>query len=177
MDNKVKTLQNEIDSVNPRNKIEQTILPRLERTRVAYSVEPEIYTNSGKRIMKRPARSKKGTPKQESSTEYSYLEDDDAKCVKFYYPSAITEEDLRREKIKLELDKENQVRRLKSIINNNSEANNNNKVDESFSKLKLTHEKKVCFEDDVENKRVEAELASEMVFKPKDEEKVSNTDA
>ena len=176
MDNKVKTLQTEIDSVNPRNKIEQTILPRLERTRVAYSVEPEIYTNSGKRLMKRPARQNK-EDKQASTVEYKYLDEDDAKCVKFYYPSTIKEEDVRREKIKLELEKENQGRRLKSIINN--ETSSNHKVDETFSKLKLSNEKKVCFEDDIENKRVEKELASEMVVKTNDDanNKPSNTEA
>ena len=163
MDGKVKTLQNEIDAVNPRSRIEQTILPRLERTRVVYSVEPEIYTNSGKRILKRPSKGKKVSSRNESSVEYSYLDDDDAKCVKFYYPSAITEDYLRREKVKLEIEKENQMRKLKSIVNNN----NNNNVDESLSKLKLAtnNEKKVCFEDDVNNKLVESELASEVIVK------------
>ena len=100
-----------------------------------------------------------------------------SKWVKFYYPSTIKEEDVRREKIKLELEKENQGRRLKSIINN--ETSSNHKVDETFSKLKLSNEKKVCFEDDIENKRVEKELASEMVVKTNDDanNKPSNTEA
>ena len=67
--------------------------------------------------------------------------------------------------------------RLKSIINN--ETRSNHKVDETFSKLKLSNEKKVCFEDDIENKRVEKELASEMVVKTNDDanNKPSNTEA
>jgi hypothetical protein len=159
MDGKVKTLQHEIDSVNPRSRIEQSILPRLERTRGIYSVEPEIYTSSGKRILKRPARLVKSGSRNDSSVDYHLDDDDDAKCLKFYYPNAISEEDLRRQKAKLELEKDN--RKLKPIINNS--------VDESLSKLKLSNnsnEKKVCFEDD---KKVDEELESEMVVKNIDE--------
>ena len=54
MDQKMKTLHNDIDTLNPRHRIEQSILPRLERTRELYSAEPEIYTRGGKRVLKKP---------------------------------------------------------------------------------------------------------------------------
>jgi hypothetical protein len=54
MDDKLKHLQNDIDTLNPRFKISQSILPRLERTREVFSVEPEVYTKSGKRLLKKP---------------------------------------------------------------------------------------------------------------------------
>lgn len=54
MDEKAKSLQNDFDSLNPRPRIQQTILPRLERTRELYSVEPDIYTKRGKRVLKKP---------------------------------------------------------------------------------------------------------------------------
>lgn len=54
MEDKVKTLQNDIQTLNPRNRIELAILPRIERTREKYSVEPEVFTRSGKRVLKRP---------------------------------------------------------------------------------------------------------------------------
>lgn len=54
MDNKLKTLQQDLDYLNPRHKIEQAIIPRLERTRQIYSVEPDIYTHGGKRVNRRP---------------------------------------------------------------------------------------------------------------------------
>ena len=50
MDEKVKVLLNDLDTLNPRNRIEQAILPRLERTRENFSVEPQLYTRQGKRI-------------------------------------------------------------------------------------------------------------------------------
>ena len=54
MDNKVRSLQSDIQTLNPRHRIEQAILPRIERTREKYSVEPEIFTRSGKRVLKKP---------------------------------------------------------------------------------------------------------------------------
>lgn len=54
MENKLKTLEHDIQTLNPRHKIELAILPRIERTREKYSVEPEIFTRSGKRVLKRP---------------------------------------------------------------------------------------------------------------------------
>ena len=54
MDEKVKSLQNDLDTLNPRSKIEQILLPRLERTRENFSVEPQIFTRRGKRILRRP---------------------------------------------------------------------------------------------------------------------------
>jgi len=54
MDTKLNTLHNDIETLNPRPRIEQAILPRIERTREKYSVEPEIFTRSGKRVLKRP---------------------------------------------------------------------------------------------------------------------------
>ena len=54
MDHKMQTLHNDIDTLNPRNRIEQTILPRLARTRELYSVEPEVFTRTGKRVLKKP---------------------------------------------------------------------------------------------------------------------------
>jgi hypothetical protein len=54
MDEKVKSLQNDLDTLNPRSKIEQVLLPRLERTRDNFSVEPQIFTRRGKRILRRP---------------------------------------------------------------------------------------------------------------------------
>lgn len=54
MDEKVKSLQNDLDTLNPRSKIEQTILPRLERTRENFSVEPQIFTRRGKKILRKP---------------------------------------------------------------------------------------------------------------------------
>lgn len=32
----------------------QAILPRIERTREIYSIEPEVFTRSGRRVLKRP---------------------------------------------------------------------------------------------------------------------------
>lgn len=54
MDEKMKILQEDIDSLNPRSRIEQAIKPRIERTREKYSVEPDVFTRSGKRVLKRP---------------------------------------------------------------------------------------------------------------------------
>ena len=54
MDEKAKNLQNDFDSLNPRHRIQQAILPRLERTRELYSVEPDIFTRKGKRVLKKP---------------------------------------------------------------------------------------------------------------------------
>jgi len=54
MDEKMKLLQEDIDSLNPRSRIEQAIKPRIERTREKYSVEPDVFTRSGKRVLKRP---------------------------------------------------------------------------------------------------------------------------
>lgn len=54
MENKLKTLEHDIQTLNPRHKIELAILPRIERTREKYSVEPEVFTRSGKRVLKRP---------------------------------------------------------------------------------------------------------------------------
>ncbi|RNA39436.1 hypothetical protein BpHYR1_039328 [Brachionus plicatilis] len=54
MDNKLKTLEHDIQTLNPRNRIELAILPRIERTREKYSVEPEVFTRSGRRVLKRP---------------------------------------------------------------------------------------------------------------------------
>ena len=54
MDDKLRHLQHDIDLVNPRYRIEQAIIPRLERTRELYSVEPDTYTQRGKRVQKRP---------------------------------------------------------------------------------------------------------------------------
>ena len=54
MDEKAKSLQNDFDTLNPRHRIQQAILPRLERTRELYSVEPDIYTKKGKRVLKKP---------------------------------------------------------------------------------------------------------------------------
>jgi hypothetical protein len=55
MDVKVKSLQNDIDHLNPRQRITQAILPRLERTKERYSVEPDVYTRSGRRVLKKPS--------------------------------------------------------------------------------------------------------------------------
>lgn len=54
MDEKVKNLQNDLDTLNPRHKINQAILPRIERTRELYSQEPEVFTRSGRRVLKKP---------------------------------------------------------------------------------------------------------------------------
>ena len=54
MDSKIKALQSDIDSLNPRQRITQAILPRLERTKERYSVEPDVYTRSGRRVLKKP---------------------------------------------------------------------------------------------------------------------------
>ncbi len=54
MDEKMRALQEDIDLLNPRHRIEQAIKPRIERTREKYSVEPEIFTRTGKRVLKRP---------------------------------------------------------------------------------------------------------------------------
>ena len=54
MDEKMRTLQEDIDLLNPRYRIEQAIKPRIERTREKYSVEPEVFTRTGKRVLKRP---------------------------------------------------------------------------------------------------------------------------
>lgn len=54
MDEKVKTLQNDLDTLNPRSQIDKAIMPRLERTRENLSLEPQIYTRSGKKILRRP---------------------------------------------------------------------------------------------------------------------------
>lgn len=54
MDEKMKCLQQDIDDLNPRHRIEQAIKPRIERTREKYSVEPDVYTRKGKRVLKKP---------------------------------------------------------------------------------------------------------------------------
>jgi hypothetical protein len=54
MDEKMKNLQDDIDLLNPRSRIEQAIKPRIERTREKYSVEPDVFTRTGKRVLKRP---------------------------------------------------------------------------------------------------------------------------
>jgi hypothetical protein len=54
MDNKLESLTKDLNALNPRSRIEQGILPRLERTREMYSIEPDIFTQSGKRVLKRP---------------------------------------------------------------------------------------------------------------------------
>lgn len=54
MDSKLRTLQHDIDNVNPRHRIVQTILPRLERTKERYSVDPDVFTKSGRRVLKKP---------------------------------------------------------------------------------------------------------------------------
>jgi hypothetical protein len=54
MDEKMKLLQQDIDELNPRHRIEQAIKPRIERTREKYSVEPDVYTRKGKRVLKKP---------------------------------------------------------------------------------------------------------------------------
>jgi hypothetical protein len=53
MDSKMKHLLTDIDTLNPRHKIEQAIKPRLARTRELYSVEPDIYSR-GKKVLKKP---------------------------------------------------------------------------------------------------------------------------
>ena len=54
MDGKLRTLQHDIDNVNPRHRITQTILPRLERTKERYSTDPDVFTKNGRRVLKKP---------------------------------------------------------------------------------------------------------------------------
>ena len=69
MDNKLRNLQHDLDLVNPRYRIEQAIIPRLERTRELYSVEPDTYTQRGKRVQKRPPPLNKPSNKQANASE------------------------------------------------------------------------------------------------------------
>jgi hypothetical protein len=72
MDEKVKSLQNDLDTLNPRSKIEQVLLPRLERTRENFSVEPQIFTRRGKRILRRPNLSS-SDHKHDTNSSYDKL--------------------------------------------------------------------------------------------------------
>jgi hypothetical protein len=76
MDGKLKHLQTDLETLNPRHRIEQAILPRLERTRELYSVEPDIFTPKGKKILKKPNLNQKFS-----------VNDNQPGSVKFYYPS------------------------------------------------------------------------------------------
>lgn len=62
MDDKLKHLQNDLDALNPRYRIEQAILPRLERTRDLYSAEPDTYTYRGRRVFSKKNNLKAATP-------------------------------------------------------------------------------------------------------------------
>jgi len=57
MEGKMKHLLTDIDTLNPRHKIEQAIKPRLARTRELYSVEPDCYAR-GKKVLKKPSLEK-----------------------------------------------------------------------------------------------------------------------
>lgn len=183
MDNKQRKLEDEIDQVNPKNAIENKLLPRLERTREHYSVEPDVFTIKGKRVLKKPNLKNRPRSNYEDILDedllrhYSrYLNDplDDAKCIRFYYPS-VTDED-----IKFEIEtRDNSARKLKPII----QARQNNDNAEENVKLTNGHanDKKVYFEDDIEynrntikdainskpekNDTVDEDLASEMIVK------------
>lgn len=68
MDSKQESLTKDLNSLNPRYKIEQAILPRLERTREMYSIEPDIFTRSGKRVLKKPNLTKPNARLSSSSS-------------------------------------------------------------------------------------------------------------
>jgi hypothetical protein len=54
MDMKQRTLEKDIESVNPRHRITQAILPRVERIRERYSTEQDVFGKNGRRLLKKP---------------------------------------------------------------------------------------------------------------------------
>ncbi len=141
MDEKVKTLQNDLDTLNPRSKIEQAILPRLERTRENFSVEPQIFTRRGKKILRKPNLN------NDNRSSNSYLIN--AKSHPQFLSanqSLYSNNSSRSVNSKLnDLDRPF----LKPIIHHDSDSLR------SLSKLKLSHDairKSVNFNDDIEYK-------------------------
>lgn len=88
MANKQKSLQEEMDSLNPRFKIEQVLLPRLQRNKNLYNHEPTIYTPSGKRVLKRPFLGDKNS-QTTVKNETNQIIKESSEAVKFYYTPSI----------------------------------------------------------------------------------------
>jgi hypothetical protein len=54
MDIKQRSLEHDIEAVNPRHRITQAILPRVERIRERYGTEPDAFAKNGRRLLKKP---------------------------------------------------------------------------------------------------------------------------
>jgi hypothetical protein len=89
MANKQKSLQEEMDSLNPRFKIEQVLLPRLQRNKNLYNHEPTIYTPSGKRVLKRPFLGDKNSQSIANNEIMNQITKENSEAVKFYYTPSI----------------------------------------------------------------------------------------
>jgi hypothetical protein len=136
MNGKQKVLETEIDTLNPRFKIEQSLLPRLERARDKYSVDQDVYVH-GKRLLRRP-KLDFGRQSYQKDVRAVYS-DDDTKGIKYYFPSGCNQNDqYEKARIQFNLDK------LR-------------KSDDDYSKPAKSA---VSFKDDVDK-----ELASEVLAK------------
>lgn len=134
MDEKEKSLQNDFESLNPRHRIQQAILPRLERTRELYSQEPDLYTRKGKRVLKKPNL---------DDSFINHIPSDYYGISKYNYPTQSLNRTFKRRELINE-----QTKSLKPIIHTTSEEINSN-----LSKLKLSSgqefKKSVNFNDDI----------------------------
>jgi hypothetical protein len=54
MDVKQRTLEHDIEAVNPRHRITQAILPRVERIRERYATDQDVFGKNGRRLLKKP---------------------------------------------------------------------------------------------------------------------------
>jgi hypothetical protein len=197
MNNKLRLLEDEIDSLNPRFKIEQSLLPRLERARDSYSVEPDVYTVTGKRVLKRP----KLNGFRSQSKELSLVEsdfDDYTKGVKYYFNGTSNDAVLvERARIRAKLDKLRQLEHIEQhqLIKKQDQREQEKELkpiiikldsDQKASKLipaniSGTNERRVLFKDEVENKgndyKVEEAIELEILKQPIDIEFSSDAPA
>jgi hypothetical protein len=139
MNGKQKVLETEIDTLNPRYKIEQSLLPRLERARDKYSIDQDIYVH-GKRLLRKPKLVDVGRQSYQKEIRAVY-DDDNLKGIKYYFPTGCNQHDqYEKARIQFNLDK------LRTQDEDNSKQAN--------------QKPSVSFKDDVEH-----ELSSEMIVK------------
>jgi len=152
MNSKMRALQDDFASLNPRFKIEQVIIPRLERSKVKYS-DPVIYTSSGRRLLRKPFLD----TNRASSVTSTYTDFDKDPFmndgVKYYFDE-ISDGQVYLERIRQEIEAE-KAKNLKPIIHTGAT--------EDSSKA----EKRVNFKEEVKASAVEAQSQQQTQEQPK----------